>query len=118
MTMHVDAVGPGVVRVVLFNPRMTICLVFALDFKNGRIHTQLEDGGMCQTDKVQSDETDVRAYATYFHRVIGNAVAELTIGGLEPVDCEVVIPVNIIPQNPDTAVEEAVKRFRQSKVDR
>jgi hypothetical protein len=115
MTMHMDAIGPGVVRVVLFNPRMTICLVFVLDFKNGRIHTQLEDGGMCQTDKVQPDETDVRAYATYFHRVIGNAVAELAIGGLEPVDCEVVIPVNIIPQNPDTAIEEAVERFRQSK---
>lgn len=117
MTMHVDAIGPGVVRVVLFNPRMTICLVFALDFKNGRIHAQLEDGGMCQTDKVQPDETDVRAYATYFHRVIGNAVSELAIGGLEPVDCEVVIPVNIIPQNPDTAIEEAVERFRQSKAD-
>ena len=43
--------------------------------------------------------------------------AELAIGGLEPVDCEVVIPVNILPQNPDTAIEEAVERFRQSKAD-
>ena len=51
---------------------MTICLVFALDFKTeGFTHT-LEDGGMCHADKVQPDETDVRAYATYFHRVIGN----------------------------------------------
>ena len=42
------------------------------------------------------------------HGVIGNAIVELILEDREPVDCEVVIPVDIIPRNPDEAVEEAV----------
>lgn len=113
MTMHVDTVGAGAIKVVLINAKSTVCVVFVLDFRHGRIHTQLEDGGLFRTDQTQPDEADVRAYATFFYHVIGNAVAELTIEGFEPVDCEVVIPVNIIPGNPVTAIEEAVARFRQ-----
>jgi hypothetical protein len=55
----------------------------------------------------------VRAYATFFYNVIGNRIAELTCGEIEPIDCEVVIPVNIIPQAPDTAIAAAVERFRK-----
>ncbi|WP_238285787.1 methylamine utilization protein MauJ [Caballeronia novacaledonica] len=112
MTMRVDAVGAGAVRVVLLNERMTIALPFILDFRHGRVHTQLEEGGLYQTPQNQADEADVRAYATYFYNVLGNGKAELTIADLEPVDCEIVIPVNIIPQDPNQAIEAQVERFR------
>ncbi|MGA3954065.1 methylamine utilization protein MauJ [Ralstonia nicotianae] len=113
MTMRVDAVGAGAVRVVLFNERMTIALPFLLDFLHGRVHTQIEDGGLCQTPQNQPNEADARAYATFFFHVLGNDIAELKIDDLEPVDCEVLIPVNIIPPDPKQAIEEQVQRFRQ-----
>ncbi|SON74623.1 hypothetical protein XFF6166_10006 [Xanthomonas citri pv. fuscans] len=50
-----------------------------------------------------------------FHRVIGNAVIEFLVEGREPIDCEVVIPVNSIPRNPTDAVEEAVEPFRRQQ---
>lgn len=113
MTMRVDAKQGSLIKVVLFNPRMTIYLVFVLDFKNGKIHTNLEEGGLAGGDSTP-DENDVRAYATFFYRVITNKVVELICDEVEPVDCEIVIPVNIIPPNPETAIEEAVIRFRNA----
>jgi hypothetical protein len=68
---------------------------------------------LCQTPQNQPNEADVRAYATYFSNVLGNGRAELKIADLEPVDCEVVIPMNIIPHDPNQAIEEQVERFRQ-----
>lgn len=117
MTLRVDAIGPGVIKVVLLNPKMTIVLVFHLDFKNGRVHTDLEDGGLCERGDVKPDETDVRAYATFFFYVLGNGIAELTITGLEPVDCKVVIPVNIIPPNPVEAIEAEIQKFRKQQAE-
>lgn len=113
MTMCVDAIAAGAVRVVLHNDRMTIVLPFILDFRRGRVHTQLEEGGLYSSWQNQVSEADVRAYATYFYNVLGNGKAELAIADLEPVDCEIVIPVNIIPQNPNQAIEEQIERFRQ-----
>lgn len=113
MTMRVDAVHGGAARVLLFNDRMTVMFAFVLDFKNGKIHTQLDNSGLLQNDQNGPEEGDVRAFYTVFHRVIGNAVVELLLEGREPVDCEVVIPVNIIPRNPAEAVEEAVEAFRR-----
>jgi len=113
MTMRIDAVGAGAIRIILFNERMTIALPFVLDFRHGRIHTQLEDGGLCQTPQNQPNEADVRAYFTFFFHVLGNDIAELKIDDFEPVDCEVVIPVNIIPSEPKQAVEKQIQRFRQ-----
>ncbi|AZR25134.1 hypothetical protein NX81_023475 (plasmid) [Xanthomonas vasicola] len=112
MTMRVAAIQDGVVKVVVLNERTTVLLVFVLDFHHGRVHTQLDDGGLVAGDN-QPDEADVRAYATFFYRVLGNGIAELTCEEVEPIDCEVVIPVNIIPPDPNTAIEQAVERFRQ-----
>ena len=62
------------------------------------------------------DEADVRAYAIFFYNVFANGIAELTCGDLEPVDCEVVIPVNMMMAvSADKAVEEAVGRFRKEQ---
>ena len=114
MTMHVDAVHEGAVQLVLFNARRTIMLVFVLDYRHGHAHTQLDAGGFVRLEGgYEPDEDDVRAYATFFHEVIGNALAELRIEGRDPVDCEIVIPVNIIPRIPAEAVEEAVSAFRR-----
>ena len=112
MTMHVDTVEKGTVRVVVFNARKTLLLVFFLDYSRGKVHTNLEEGGLRQGENAHNEE-DLRAYATFFYNVLGNGIAELTCGNLEPIDCEVVIPVNIIPQDPKTAIEEALARFRR-----
>jgi hypothetical protein len=117
MSMHVDAVRNGVVKIVLINERKTVLLVFFLDWRSGHVHTNLEEGGLLYGDN-SPDETDVRAYTTFFYKVLGNGVAELTCGNIEPVDCEVVIPVNIIPPNPDEAIAQAVEKFRRDNVAR
>lgn len=111
MTLHVDTVKDGVVKIVLVNERKTILLVFFLDFRSGKAHTNLEDGGLLWGTE-EPDEQDVLAYATFFYKVLGNGIAELTCGELEPVDCEVVIPVNIIPPNPDEAIKQTLENFR------
>lgn len=115
MTVRVDAVHEGAARVLLFNDRMTIMFAFVLDYRNGRIHIQLDNSSLLQNDEHHPVEQDVRAFYTVFHRVIGNAVVELLLEGREPIDCEVVIPVNIIPRNPAEAVEEAVGVFRRQQ---
>jgi hypothetical protein len=113
MTIHVDAFENGIVKIVLVNARKTILLVFFLDYRSGRIHTNLEDGGLLHGE-CKPDETDVRAYATFFYKVFGNGIAELTCGDIEPIDCEVVIPVNMMmTASPDQAIAEAVERFRK-----
>lgn len=113
MTMHVDAFENGIVKIVLVNTRKTILLVFFLDYRSGRIHTNLQDGGLLYGEN-KPDETDVRAYATFFYKVFGNGTAELTCGDTEPIDCEVVIPVNMMmTASPDQAIAEAVERFKK-----
>jgi predicted RNA-binding protein YlxR (DUF448 family) len=113
MAMHVDAVDKGVVKIVLLNARKTILLVFFLDYNQGRIHTNLEDGGLYGGDN-KPDESDVRAYATFFYKVFSNGIAELKCGEIEPVDCEVVIPVNMMMTvSADQAISDAVERFRK-----
>lgn len=118
LTMREDAVHEGAARILLFNDRMTMVFTFVIDFRKGQIHTQLDKSGLLQNDEHRPTEDDVREFYTVFHRVIGNAVVELSIDGREPVDCEVVIPMNIIPRNVEEAVAEAVEAFRQSNAER
>ena len=112
MDMRVDVVHEGQVRVVLFNSNMTLMLLFVLDYRSGRAHNLLDHGSLLKNDRHPICENDVRAFTTVFHSVVGNAVVELCIDGREPVECEVVIPVNIIPRIPSEAVEEAIEAFR------
>jgi hypothetical protein len=44
-----------------------------------------------------------------------NALVELCIDGLDPVPCEIVIPVNIIPQAPEKMVTLALEQFRKGR---
>ena len=113
--MHVDTVEGGVAKVDLVNKRKTILIVLFFDFQCGRAYHNLEDGGLIYSNL--PDETDVRAYATYFYKVLGNGIAELTFGDTEPIDCEVVFPVNIIPPNPDEAIAEVVEIFRRQSTE-
>jgi Methylamine utilization protein MauJ len=114
MSMHVDAVDKGVVKIVLINERKTILLVFFLDYKGERVHTNLEDGGLLYENN--PDENDVRAYATFFYKVFGNGIAELTCEDIEPIDCEVVIPVNMMMTvSPEQAIAESVERFNKAR---
>jgi hypothetical protein len=114
MILHVDAVEDGVVKIVLINQRNTIMLVFFLDYRSGRVHTNLEDGGLLYGDENKPDEIDVKAYATFFYNVFSNRIAELICEGVEPIDCEVVIPVNMMMAVPaEQAIADAVERFRR-----
>lgn len=105
--------GDGNVQLVALNARRTIVLAFLMDAAAGRMHTLLEESGTKQCD--DTTEEDVEDFTRYFHSVIGNRTVELTIDGAEPVDCEVVIPVNIIPQAPEKAVALALEQFRRGK---
>jgi hypothetical protein len=112
-TMHVDAVQNSVIKIVLVNERQTILLVFFLDYRSGRVHTNLEDGGLLYGDN-KPDENDARAYATFFYKVFGNGVVELTCGDCEPIDCEIVIPVNMMmTTSAEKAIEARVEQFRK-----
>lgn len=111
MVLHVDTVKDGVVKIVLINDRKTALLIFYLDFRTGKVHTNLEEGGL-HWGAESPDERDVLAYATFFYNVLGNRVAELICSGREPVDCEVVIPVNIVPPNPEEAIHQALEKYR------
>lgn len=116
MTMHVDAVENGVVKIVLINERKTLLLVFFLDYRSGRVHTNLEDGGLLHGEN-RPDENDVKAYSTFFYKVFSNGIAELTCEDNEPIDCEVVIPVNMMmSMSAEQAIAEAVERFRKENV--
>jgi hypothetical protein len=105
--------GNGVVKFIALTARGTIVLAFAMDVAKGRVHTLLNEGGMRAGDEIA--EQDVEDYTRYFHSVVGNRTVELTIEGAEPVDCEVVIPVNIIPRAPEEAVAQALEQFRRCR---
>src|SRR5690606_11844935 len=93
------------------NDRKTVFLRFLLDIANGRLHTLLESGGMSEQFNSRT-ETEVEHFTRYFHSVVGNAQVELCIDGVDPVPCEIVIPVNIIPQVPEEMVSLALEHFR------
>ena len=103
----------GVLKFILLSARGTVLLAFAMDVANGRMHTLLDESGI--RDGSDFDEEDVEDFTRYFHSVIANRVVELTIDGAEPVDCEVVIPMNIIPRIPEEAVAQALIEFRQRR---
>jgi hypothetical protein len=113
MTLLPIESGDGVVKLIALSTRGTIVLAFSMDVAKGRVHTLLNKGGM--RAGVEIVEEDVEDYTRYFHSVVGNRIVELTIEGAEPVDCEVVIPVNIIPQAPEEAVARALEQFRRAK---
>ncbi|WP_186027337.1 methylamine utilization protein MauJ [Burkholderia gladioli] len=106
--------GDGVLRFVTLSSRGTIVLAFAMDVANGKLHTLLNESGLRQGAEIA--EQDIEDFTRYFHSVIANGKVELRVkGGVEPVDCEVVIPVNIIPQAPEEAVQRALEQFRRSR---
>lgn len=115
MRLIAERFAPGVLTFLLINERETVLLRFALDMVNGRVHTMLDGGGV--TDRFgEVTEADIENYTRYFHSVVGNAQVELCMEGYDPVPCEIVIPVNIIPQAPEKMVALALEQFRKSKV--
>jgi glutamate dehydrogenase/leucine dehydrogenase len=88
-------------------------LRFAIDLASGHVHTQLDNSGLVNPELVT--EKDVEDFTRYFHSVIGNRTVELSVDDAVPVDCDVVIPVNIIPQIPEEAVARALEAFRRSR---
>ena len=114
MTLQAEGYGPGLIQFLAHNERQTVLLRFALDIGKGRLHTMLEEGGVTEQFN-ELTEAELEHYTRYFHSVVGNALVELCIEGLDPVPCEVVIPVNIIPQAPEKMVMQALEQFRKRK---
>ena len=112
MPLEVLEEANGLIKIRLGNARKTIRLEFVLDFPKGHVHTQLNTSGLLY-GSAKVTEADVIAYTSYFNRVLGNQIAELYIDGCDPVDCEVVIPVNIMPMGLDEAIELALKRHKK-----
>ena len=113
MPFLVEGCGEGVLFYMAFNERQTIVLRFAINIATGHVHTQLARSGV--VNLAHATEQDVEDFARYFHSVIGNRMVELSVDGAAPVDCDVVMPVNIIPQVPEEAVARALEAFRRSK---
>lgn len=114
MQLAAEACGPGVVSFLAISRRKTVFLRFAADFANGTIHTLVEEGGVAdQSNEVT--EADVEHYTRYFHSVVANSQVELCIEGVDPVPCEIFVPVNIMPQAPEKMVAAALEQFRKSK---
>jgi len=116
MEFFAEGTALGVVQFLAHNERNTVFLRFALDIANGRLHTLLEDGGTTEQFN-RITEIELEHYTRYFHSVVGNAKVELCIEGVDPVPCEVVIPVNIIPQAPEKMVSLALEQFRRQKAE-
>ena len=114
MTLVVVESVAGCVKLRANNKRGTIFLFFLMDVANGRMHALLEESLMTEQFNELTEE-DVATFTHYFHSVIGNGRVELTTEEAAPVDCEVVIPVNIIPRVPNEAVSEAVAEFRHRR---
>lgn len=114
MKLAAEGYAPGVITFLAISERETVFLRFAVDFANGRIHSMLEDGGVSEQFN-EVTEVEVEHYTRYFHSVVANGLVELCIDGVDPVPCEVVIPVNIIPQIPEDMVAKTLAQFRKRK---
>ena len=114
MKLRVLGVNRGVLKIALINESETIVLVFYLDYPDGKIHTNLDEGGII-ADQAKQTEEDATTYYTYFHSVLGNEIVEITHENYEPVDCEIVIPVNIIPIAVEEGVRRALENFRNQR---
>jgi hypothetical protein len=113
MTLLPVESGGGALKLIALNERETILLAFSMDVRKGRMHALLNEG-WCR-DCNDTTEQDIEDYTRYFHSVIANRIVELGIAGAQPVDCDVVIPVNIIPRPPEEAVAQALEQFRRAK---
>lgn len=102
----------GAVDFVAITTRRTIGLAFRLDIAHGRVHTALSSSGLVADANITAE--DVEDFTRYFHSVLANRIVELAIQGTEPIDCDVVIPTNIMPRNPEEAVAEALEQFKSS----
>ncbi|PTT60534.1 hypothetical protein DBR34_12515 [Stenotrophomonas sp. HMWF003] len=108
MIVRVQSVSQGVIEAALVNERETVIVAAYLDFPHGVAHINIERGGVRSGESPPLEE-DLRAFYTLYYNVLGNRVVELTIDGFEPVDCEVVIPVNMmLTLPPHEAVEATV----------
>lgn len=115
MEMFAESSGPGIIQFLVHNDRKTIFLRFTLDIASGRLHTQLENGGMSEHFS-PIEENELEHFTRYLHSVVGNEQVELCIAGVDPVPCEVVIPVNIIPQDPEKMVSLALEQFHRKSI--
>jgi hypothetical protein len=113
MTLLPTESGDGVVKFIALSARGTIVVAFAMDVKSGRMHALLNEGGI--RARVEIVEEDVEDYSRYFQSVMNNRIVELIIDGAEPVDCEVISPVNVVPRAPEEAVAQALKQYARHR---
>lgn len=106
----------GIIKLLALSSRGTIRLVFAMNIVNGKMHTLLEESDLLVERGIT--EQDVEEYARYFYSAYSNGIVECRIQGtMEPVDCEVIIPVNrIIKGTQEEVVKQMVDKFKRGQL--
>ncbi|MDO9233594.1 MAG: hypothetical protein Q7U15_08870 [Methylotenera sp.] len=112
MAIEIIEVADGVALLSMTNKTKSIYLEFTLDFPNGKAHTQLQNSGL-RYRGTNVTEQDVVSFTTYFTHVLSNRIVEIRMLGIEPIDCEVVIPVNIIPMGLDEALKVNLQKHNK-----
>lgn len=113
MSLDIEGVGEGLIQLKVVNERQTIFLRFQIDFNNRRLHA-LPDQTILTNQFNSLTEEEVEHCTRYVHSVIGNDLVELCVNGLDPVQCEIIIPTNILPQDPELMVRQALENFRST----
>lgn len=103
----------GLIVLQAINDTATLVLMFILDFREGKAHTNIDDGGFVHPS-CGGTLDDAVAVIEYQKAVLGNGIIEVLLPNGEKFDCEVVIPVNIDIGSTFEAMDAKIEALRQS----
>lgn len=110
LSLSVNSAHNGIV-ILAAASQSKVVLTFALDFINGKAHTQLESSGFDNT--APNHPANEIAFLNYQKAVIGNGLIELSFPNGNKVDCEVVIPMNIDIGRSFEAIDERIRELNE-----
>ncbi len=107
-------VEPGVIRLIAFNERQTIFLHFNANFVTGHVETCIHESGLSEQVALPS-RAEIEHYARYFFSTFANGQVELCVEGLDPVECDIYIPMNMMMTG---SVDDSVAGFVEKHLQR
>jgi hypothetical protein len=111
LSITVNSAHNGIVLITAVSST-GVDLSFLLDFINGKAHTQL-DSCCFDGDSLYHPENEI-TFLNYQKAVIGNGLIELNLPNGKTVDCKVVIPVNIDIGSSLEAMEERIRKLKET----